>query len=622
MPTHSCPSLRPNPQMYPKHAANRSSGQVLVIFGLSLLVLLLFTGLAVDAGVLYVSYGQLKRSIDLAAVAAANSFKRSEQLETMKAAALEVLRLNSLDVDDADLDVLVCDADGDRKRDVSLQTTAPEFYARCPDTEAGEAPRKLVFIRAQQKTPFYFLSLIGFDLVVLTSDSTAEAAAIDLVIVIDTSELMGYGRVGDSSYSCKQGNCSPNFPSADPALRGCNLDNSCTPLLQAKDAAKALVDEYMYDGYDQVGVVTFDSSARIHPIGGFEMSSNMAQVMSSIDNAVKLHDDPPADRLRLSWLNANLDLSAPENPTSPYGAFNPVNPEDRDGDGRDRDPGLLCNDPDGDGWDPAPPAPYDTYTWPGGVKGIPCDQDDVLDAYDWDSDGVVTEEENQTSLDWLAQNGSLSVLSTCTGCGIRVASNVLRANGRPGSVWVMILLSDGAVNLSDTGFDTYNNAGDTPDTSSSISASFPNGYCTGGLNLPFWTSACSDNNTSVRYCMDPDPNSCPPDTTHVLASNPSLYSVDDYARDMADESALTRSENPNEPRGNDIAMYTIGLNVNTHGEELLRYIATVGDDGDRSNPLNCPVKHNCGNYYFAATKDDLAPIFENIASRLFTRITD
>ena len=46
-------------------------GQVLVIFVLSLLMLLAFVGLTVDAASLYVTYGQLKRAVDAAAVAAA-----------------------------------------------------------------------------------------------------------------------------------------------------------------------------------------------------------------------------------------------------------------------------------------------------------------------------------------------------------------------------------------------------------------------------------------------------------------------------------------------------------------------------------------------------------------------
>ena len=49
---------------------NSSKGQVLVIFVVTLIVLLLFVGLALDAGSVYVTYGSLKRAVDSAALAA------------------------------------------------------------------------------------------------------------------------------------------------------------------------------------------------------------------------------------------------------------------------------------------------------------------------------------------------------------------------------------------------------------------------------------------------------------------------------------------------------------------------------------------------------------------------
>ena len=64
------------------------------------------------------------------------------------------------------------------------------------------------------------------------------------------------------------------------------------------------------------------------------------------------------------------------------------------------------------------------------------------------------------------------------------------------------------------------------------------------------------------------------------------------------------------------------------GEELLRYIADIGDDNDPSTRA-CNGKptsssgnpENCGNYFFAADGNQLEKVFEAIASRIFTRIT-
>ncbi len=58
------------------------------------------------------------------------------------------------------------------------------------------------------------------------------------------------------------------------------------------------------------------------------------------------------------------------------------------------------------------------------------------------------------------------------------------------------------------------------------------------------------------------------------------------------------------------------------GEELLRYIAAIGDDGDPStDPCSTePIGQSCGNYYYSPTGTGLIQVFEAIASRIFTRI--
>jgi len=129
------------------------------------MVLLLFVGLALDAGSVYVTYGSLKRAVDSAALAAINEFKRDPDLPSMTAAAEEVFNL--MNVDFANIEVLLCDADKDNIRDTGLP---PIFYARCPNTPT-EAPRKLVWVEAQQKAPLYFLSLMGFESINLHTNS-------------------------------------------------------------------------------------------------------------------------------------------------------------------------------------------------------------------------------------------------------------------------------------------------------------------------------------------------------------------------------------------------------------------------------------------------------------------
>ena len=580
------------------HSGNSSKGQILVIFVITLLVLLFFIGLALDAGSVYVTYGGLKRAVDSASIAAANEFKNNPNLTLMKAAAEETFNL--MNVDFADIDVLLCDADKDGYRDADLP---PIFSGRCPDTnpfdDTAEKPRKLVYVEAQQKAPLYFLSLMGFNSVNLHTNSIAEAAPLDIVIVLDTSESMASDTPGFSINHAY-----------DPSA--CNAANNCSPMFEAKEAAKALIDT-LADGYDQVAVVTYDLEAHVR----FPLGYDLTAAASAID-AIGVQDaDPVVYYIWDKWY-------------AHPGSYNPLNSEDLDGDGRDEDdfeamygPGNDCpfhpTDPALDPphlldrfWDVADGAP-DLYGW----GGVPCDRDDRYDSMDWNRDGKWTEDDHNIAL---AEAGGIldhqfTGLSTCTGCGVRVGANQLRFGARFGSVWVMVFLSDGAANLSDLP--------DPSDPNNNIPPAMVNGFCGGSIGQLFWTTTCFDDNITPRFCLDSDASTCPPGSTHTTDSPP--YSVLDYAMDMVDEAALTHSANTNEPRGNELAIYSIRLGTQTAGsaEEFLRYMAAVGDDGDRATDACASVAANtsCGQYYNAPTSDRLKPIFEEIAARIYTRIT-
>lgn len=603
---------------------DKPRGQVLVIFAVSLLALLFFVGLAIDSGVAYVSYGQLKRAVDAASVAAANNFKRGAKYEEMVAATLEVIKLHNIDTspERLHLEVYICDLDQNNQTDPDLATKKPEFFAICPDT-SREAARKLVWVEARQLTPFYFLSLLGFNGISLSTNATAEAAAVDLVLVIDTSESMaaecknpkganylqcaefrtnGYGLSTSSDYD-------PNL--CNPVTDGSGnviAKSRCYPLRDALDAGEKLVDT-LYEGYDRISLVTFATTSKT--VFGLTtlVGGNRDQVINEIQK-IKLHDDAPYARVWPQWRN-NISL------------INPANPEDRDGDGGDFDNGLPACALDDDRWDQA--------------LGVPCDNDTKADAFDWDKDGIYTDADDVLGVNWLSTSGnsSYSLVGTCTGCGMRAATDELKRNGRPGAVWVIVFLSDGAVNMSDT-FYTFND----PDR---IPASFPTGFCT----KRYWGDFCTDRTTSPRYCIDYNKTTpansnqtCPPNSIWELRNpNTSNYSPFDYAMDMVDEAALTvvrnaangsdPNYNPKEPTANDIAIYSIGLGpAISHGEVLLRYMAAVGDDGDRvSDPCKnamgvpLPARTSCGQYFYAATGDQLLPIFDNIASRIYTKIT-
>ena len=603
--------LRQHLRQSPDDRPARSRGQVIVIFAVSLVALLLFVGLALDAGVVYVSYGQLKRAVDSAAVSAATNFKRNKTLDEMEASVLETLVLHNVNPDPAllQLEVRVCDSDSDGVRDAALATEEPAFYATCPDT-TRDSPRKLIWVEAHQRTPLYFLSLLGFKHVNLETHATAEAAAVDLVLVIDISESMvqecetyiagicvAWKSHGFSS------SVAADYDPLDPT-NGCATFNDCHPLQEAKDAAVDLVGS-LYEGYDRVSVITFDSKAtvRVPLTAGDLTATNKPAVIANIAG-ITPHDDAPFARMWPLW-QSDEDGDR---------RYNPTYPDDRDGDGADADPLLPCDYSANSWWD----------------DGDPCDLDDKYDAFNWDMDPgeVFTDDDQDYAENWnttRGEDGRFTLVSTCTGCGMRVAANELKQNGRPGAVWVIIFLSDGAANMSDTPI----TGGTDPNTGDPIiPLVYPNGFCT----QQYWGSNCFDTQLTPRYCIDEDADTCPPNTVWESRGLTSHYSVYDYALDMIDEAALTINRaysvdptyNPDEPVGNDIAIYSIGLgDAISYGEPLLRYMAAVGDDGDRNTDpcKTTPARKSCGNYYYAATGDALLPVFENIASRIYTRIT-
>jgi hypothetical protein len=648
----------------------------------TLLALLFFAGLAIDSGGLYITYGQLRRSIDAAAIAASNEYKKESSstaapIPKMKAAAEELLRMNGLDP--STLHVYVCDADGDGLRDTAANVDTngdgvgdtpgainnAEFYGQCPDPASPDSKlgRKLVWLDATVDAPLYFLQLLGFHIVPMTSSSIAEAASIDLVIVIDTSQSMA--------------NDTATPIDGDPTT--CNTADNCQPMLDAKSAAKSLIDT-LYPGYDQVAVVGFDVLAKNysnHLESGvtYEMRTNLTDAKNDVNN-LKVHHDPD---YRLPFYDWGYN-AAPFYVNTDFGSlltlgfhFNPVYPEDRDGDGSDADPGAspVACDPLAAGYE---------NRW---QDGKPCDMPTILDAFNGDNHGTTwganwdenlyTTADSDFSRALLTAGGcdpdnysscnppawtKLTVNSTCTGCGIRLATSVLKRNGRPKSVWVMVFLSDGVANLSDTS--------DTVSDPTIVPTGMKNGFCNGGIDSYMWANGCLDTRKALqnitlslnaagkvrtgaeteastltyqdfgttRYCIDATAATCPPKSQHVTGANVVKYSVYDYALDRADDAGLGVSRNRDEVpegEGSDITIFSIGLgdlypNVtgsNPIGEYLLRYLANVGYDNDRTTD-ECAGKGygiSCGQYYYAPDGAGLRTIFNDISKKIFTRLT-
>jgi hypothetical protein len=298
---------------------------------------------------------------------------------------------------------------------------------------------------------------------------------------------------------------------------------------------------------------------------------------------------------------------------------------------------------------------------------------------------------------------------TNIGSALATASNGLYFHGRrEGAVWLMVMLSDGAAAASNPV--TRSNGG-SPDVAQLPEPYFRDpvhgrynpaavplgqygayGLCPYGTagelgevlldqNFPF----CSDRQPETRqFCsgVSGNPDLRPiDDWTNCIEQ----YDVDDYARDWADWVALADLPGTGNPaRFGDEQLpiiFTIGFGLEYDpatnqpldgylGEELLRYIADVGDnnridddywqwvlsgglesaqrdripnavditnpndpnygnpgpcegnDGSRTTFTRFTTNQNCGFYYQAATTAaELNQVFEDIAARLFTRIS-
>ncbi len=597
-------------------------GQSLIIVAAAFIALALFIGLAVDAGILFIGQAQLRRAVDAAAVAAATQMRVGRTPEEIEAFAKQFILMNG--VETATVTVSLYNFNNGEQPPRAPDAKTCRDYPADPNYDihhlCTNPPRKLILVQATTEVQFAFMPLVGFDKLTIPASAQSESASIDAVIVLDTSESMGddtnaayKGKDGTGDHICNAAS------QTDPR----NATANCRPLWDAKDAAKAFVDT-LYPNYDRVAIVNFDFKAHVQPIYGSSGFSLFRGPPSEHDDTAGTGDGTGIYRaLDLVPLHVDGAIPAPFNGTDKNNGW--LNPLD-----------SRCY------------LDKTTLLPSAGCPGTPSD------AY--------------------------ALVSTCTGCGIRVASNLLKQSGRTQALWIIIFLSDGGVNVSDVPLATGDPGKGDPVLDARIDASYyPNGFCgpgdittlplpgtgdrrlwmaptcaTGGFTLTVppssTTTYTKTANLYVRHCgpfnMAGGPTTCPPGSTWVGPAAPPYdgvsysppYDAVDYARDMVDGAALLKSTNPNEPiNGTSIVIYTIGLgkyvvqSPDYSGEELLRYMAAVGDDGDRStNPcpqsvpgLNEPAKHglSCGNYFYAPNGGQLRAIFQDIAKRIFTRLT-
>jgi len=557
-------------------------GQALVILAFAIMGVVAVVGIVTDGALVNVNRGHLQRAVDAAAVSAVNQYREGREVDHLYEAVRETLQLQLPDMRNTRF--YWCNQQGGAGADTVEDMLGQSYDPHNPDL-CSVPPRKRVLVEAELPVRLVFLSLMWKDELMLTASAEAEAAVLNMVLLLDTSESMAYTSCPESMYE-------PDF---FDCLEECRDEGDCEPFdsplsldpLSVRGAAYEFVDTLMRPGVDRVAVYHFDKT----PVVSQSVESFTCAWPPTLTMPITLPQSSGVVVPLTTTKQAVLDAIARGQgvPTDTLNVY--IRPA-----AENRTTGERCDIPShvGGNWGEF-----------GGTMAMGY-------GYRW--------------------------ASTNIGGGLREAIEELVENGSTdAAIWVIVLLSDGAANATDQAMDS-NNWWTCPSPSGS-----------GGPN--------ERNQSSGPFCRDPettDPDPTDPDPATVTRHCPSqgvceredlwftnpgytyqewYYDADDYARDIAD---LASSK--------DIAIYTIGFGPKvldaSHGradagERLLRYIADVGDDGDLEtapcgsdfywddvvvDPLPSPGE-DCGNYYYTQTAQDLADAFEDIVSRIFSRIT-
>ncbi|MBI5958498.1 MAG: hypothetical protein HY866_07185 [Chloroflexi bacterium] len=698
-----------------KRLRRSQRGQSIVLLAFAFIALVAFVGLVTDVALLFVRYAALRRAVDAAAIAAAGQIREGTDYGEVAVAAEQYLELHNLD--SQSILVETCETDiyqwrsgfGPWEGDPHPEAAYPKVADNMAETELcdWDDPHKLVRVSAQIESPTTFLSLIGIGNITLSTTSVSETAVLDVALVIDTSESMAketqtshYTAINIDHYlgtgtlnvrpECYTTDDDVNIRDIDPLARerweGCCNDpgqGSVSDGNVRKAGGGFLINGYiwhdvnangMWDGTHEDGVsTTAAASTSLTDPDGFNFTTLICRPFKDVKDAARLFikqlDFVRGDRVVLVTF-------------------------DRNG---------VAYDPDGDDVDqPLRPmirserVAIDTLNLKIGVlinKGDSrlfnlCEGNDVANAA-WAAwrDGS---EPVQPALRPVAYETIASCGNTNVGGGILAANNALTdpIDIRREAVWVMIVLSDGAANVTNPTRDAVNQTdygfygycpwwtfclrGDRTTYDSAAGWGNGSGYYQNfsdpddpylnGLEWPECTETnpsqpelaapvCNDDDPATRhFCIDW--NTGEPETGNPDCSSTGHYDADDYARDMADFAGLIEVV-PDGKKGNFIAIFSIGFGDEVEEEKtaapLLRYLADAGDNGFIDNNFQQDWRDNrqldfgdyrrygdpdpcertpelypteqCGQYYFANNVSTLTAVFEDIASRMFTRLS-
>lgn len=536
-------------------------GQVLVIVALTFTMLVAVIGLSIDMGYMYVSYARLRRAVDAAALAGSGEFKRNYRADRLEAAALQVLDINLNGVNTSDTEdfpkrkIETCDTvaaqnSWDLTDPADVDLAVAKEKADNPGKEICTKPlKKIVRATVSQNVPTFFLTIVGIPSYPIEVTSLSEAATVDVVLAIDTSESMSWGwgntRTGDDR---------------DPSQ--CNLYDSCSPFIDVKAAATQFIDN-LYLPYDRVGIVTFAKDAELI----LPMSDDHDDVIDAIDS-LRVFEALQNCPYRFEQQNGARDTY------------------------------------DADGGDAVNPCRlyHDSVSGVGYVAGSYIGFDCPA-FYGLTPDAGACSTTNTS--DGVALGGAI-LTGDYSSAGLYPVPSGGWPAKRTSSLWVLLLLTDGAAN---SGHDSNGNR-----------------LCPPQRNTYSWWAShplCRDSNTKVRHCWEASSNGhtdCmsakyPTGTNSTV--DPDLYDGDDRARDMFDVVSRNNTLTFTIGMGSQTLIKTLSYddNGNAPGETLLQYGAygTSYAMEDYSKALK-------GLYYYGNNASDLTRIFLKIANNLATRI--
>ncbi len=282
------------PANYKNRIKKMQRGQILVMAALFMVVILAVIGLALDIGVIFINYGRLRRAVDAAALAAALQYTQGSTISSMKGEAEQFLLLNG--VSDPTVDIVICntnESDPMNQPDNRL----PDGSSICQQDLTGQY-KKLVFVQASSTVELSFMKvlapIINFSTINIVAQATSEAASVDVMLVLDTSESMTYDKPPDShpdtvTYPTNYPGppYDPNSEGRDPSYcnhnantvyNGDTYTGTCSPFQLVKQNAVFFVKQ-LYFPYDRVGIITFNQDITYN----LPFTSTQADIISAIE---------------------------------------------------------------------------------------------------------------------------------------------------------------------------------------------------------------------------------------------------------------------------------------------------------------------------------------------------